>query len=408
MDPSCLTNTSVIVTSPRNVTVCAGASAEFRCVTSAALLQWSVDGVEAYRSAVQTRNISFVTTSYSKDGSYGYTSTLTVYGSIANGNSSIKCSALYDNVLYESDVAILVVQGSLMASVNAAAIGLNSTHVLLTWGPPGDAINPALLNYIVVIRNGSATRGQLVTAVNETSAIVSLSLLSKCDTSFIIQPMCSTTAGNTTSVQWYSDGNSTIKVTTELTADAAKITILGIAMCTIGYYRVAIANSRQNWNMNVKSFSDGISFDYLLSIGHNEKVFANVILYNDKLYKNGRVIAITTFDVTSARLLEPTPRIQCSFNLGSTAKGCLALFDDGNRSYYLFVRRNSTSADEATSDALQGVPSGNYTLLIYDVEVTGTPSSSPALSDNVSITGQAFTAADEADKKKRCNGFNQE
>lgn len=145
VDPSCLTNTSksrsivvmhagvlilpmlffpfpyrdrwlysgVIVTSPRNVTVCAGASAEFRCVTSAALLQWSVDGVEAYRSAVQTRNISFVTTSYSKDGSYGYTSTLTVYGSIANGNSSIKCSALYDNVLYESDVAILVVQGIL-------------------------------------------------------------------------------------------------------------------------------------------------------------------------------------------------------------------------------------------------------------------------------------------------------
>lgn len=112
-----------------------------------------------------------------------------------------------------------------------------------------------------------------------------------------------------------------------------------------------------------------------------------------------------TFDVTSARLLEPTPRIQCSFNLGSTAKGCLALFDDGNRSYYLFVRRNSTSADEATSDALQGVPSGNYTLLIYDVEVTGAPSSSPALSDNVSITGQAFTAADEADKKSGLYAF---
>ena len=84
--------------------------------------------------------------------------------------------------------------------------------------------------------------------------------------------------------------------------------------CTIGYYRVAIANSRQNWNMNVKSFSDGISFDYLLSIGHNEKVFANVILYNDKLYKNGRVIAIskhracllvhTAMNATPSRILQ--------------------------------------------------------------------------------------------------------
>ena len=98
------------------------------------------------------------------------------------------------------------------------------------------------------------------------------------------------------------------------------------------------------------------------------------------------------------RLLEPTPRIQCSFNLGSTAKGCLALFDGDKRSYYFFVGKNRTSG-EATSDALQGVPPGNYTLLIYDVEATGTPSSSPALSDNVTIMGQDVTSANEADKK---------
>lgn len=98
------------------------------------------------------------------------------------------------------------------------------------------------------------------------------------------------------------------------------------------------------------------------------------------------------------RLLEPTLRIQCSFNLGSTAKGCLALFVDGKSSYYFFVRRNST-ADKATSDVLEGVPSGNYTLLIYDMEAAGTPSSSPALSDNISIAGQSFTTTNEADKK---------
>ena len=104
--------------------------------------------------------------------------------------------------------------------------------------------------------------------------------------------------------------------------------------------------------------------------------------------------------MTRVRLLGPTPRIQCSFNLGSTAKGCLALFDDGKSSYCFFVRRNSTS-DEATSDALQGVAPGNYTLLIYDVEATGTPSSSPALSGNVTIVGQDFTTANETDKKEK-------
>eukprot|EP00731_Ephydatia_muelleri_P011676 Em0006g570a len=359
---------------------------------------WSVDGVEAYRSAVQERNISFITTSYSKDGSFGYRSTLSVYGSIANSNSSIKCSALYNSVVYESDLAVLLVQGSLEASVNAAAMVLNTTHFLLTWSPPGDAINPALLNYIVVVRNGSAKQTQFATSVNETRAIVLLSLLSKCDTNFIIQPMCSTTAGSKTTVQWYADDKTAIEVTTELTENAAKVTILGTAMCAIGYYRVAIVNSRQNWNFNVESFSDGISFASLLSIGHNEKIFVNVTLNNDKLYKHGRLIAITTFDVTRVRLLEPTPRIQCSFNLGSTAKGCLALFDGDKRSYYFFVGKNRTSG-EATSDALQGVPPGNYTLLIYDVEATGTPSSSPALSDNVTIMGQDVTSANEADKK---------
>ena len=210
--------------------MCAGVNAEFHCVTSGASLQWSVDGVEAYRSAVQERNISFITTSYSKDGSFGYRSTLSVYGSIANSNSSIKCSALYNSVVYESDLAVLLVQGinhicvstcavvyihvyviygfpihtlhiyigSLEASVNAAAMVLNTTHFLLTWSPPGDAINPALLNYIVVVRNGSAKQTQFATSVNETRAIVLLSLLSKCDTNFIIQPMCSTTAGSKT------------------------------------------------------------------------------------------------------------------------------------------------------------------------------------------------------------------
>ena len=77
----------------------------------------------------------------------------------------------------------------------AEAMVLNSTHVVLTWSPPGDAIDPVLLNYIVVVRNGSATLAQLATPVNETRAIVSSSLLSTCDTYLIIQPICSTTAG---------------------------------------------------------------------------------------------------------------------------------------------------------------------------------------------------------------------
>lgn len=66
--------------------------------------------------------------------------------------------------------------------------------------------------------------------------------------------------------------------------------------CAIGYYRVAIVNSRQKWNFNVESFSDGISFASLLSIGHNEKIFVNVTLNNDKLYKHGRLIAISKHD----------------------------------------------------------------------------------------------------------------
>ena len=75
------------------------------------------------------------------------------------------------------------------------AMVLNSTHIVLTWSPPGDAINPALLNYIILVKNGATTLAQLVTSVNETRAIVTSSLLSTCDTNLIIQPMCSTTAG---------------------------------------------------------------------------------------------------------------------------------------------------------------------------------------------------------------------
>ena len=115
----------------------------------------------------------------------------------------MRCVYIHVYVIYRFPIHTLHISiGSLEASVNAAAMVLNTTHFLLTWSPPGDAINPALLNYIVVVRNGSAAQTQFATSVNETRAIVLLTLLSKCDTNFIIQPMCSTTAGSkTTGIQ---------------------------------------------------------------------------------------------------------------------------------------------------------------------------------------------------------------
>lgn len=103
----------VIVASPISVTVCAGENAEFYCTTAnGAPLRWSVDGMDAGTNAVNARNISFVTrTYYQSPSSNGYTSTLTVYGSIANSNSSIQCFARYNNVIFETDVAVLLVQG---------------------------------------------------------------------------------------------------------------------------------------------------------------------------------------------------------------------------------------------------------------------------------------------------------
>ena len=56
----------------------------------------------------------------------------------------------------------------------------------------------------------------------------------------------------------------------------------------------------------------------------------------------------------------------------------------GIKTYYFSVRRNSTSL-EATSEALLGVPVGNYTLLAYDLEATGQPSRRPAASESVCI-----------------------
>ena len=71
-----------------------------------------MDGVDAYIQSIQSRNITFLTTSYYNNGSYyGYTSTLSVYGSRANSNSSIQCTALSNNQIFGSDVVILLVQG---------------------------------------------------------------------------------------------------------------------------------------------------------------------------------------------------------------------------------------------------------------------------------------------------------
>ena len=113
------------------------------------------------------------------------------------------------------------------------------------------------------------------------------------------------------------------------------------------------------------------------------------------------LVQLATFDVTTVRLLETSSKIQCSFNVGSTAKGCLILLIDGNTTYYHFVRRNGTSLN-AVSEVVQGLPYGNYTLLVYDLEATGTPSMSPAVSDSVSIVVQDVTAAvSAADKTGR-------
>ena len=107
---------AIIIASPRSVTVCAGLIAEFTCVTgNGALLEWTVDGMAAYKMSVQARNINYTTSSYILNGTSGYKSTLTVYGSLANSNVSVRCNALPpqpNSQVFSSDAAILLVQGT--------------------------------------------------------------------------------------------------------------------------------------------------------------------------------------------------------------------------------------------------------------------------------------------------------
>ena len=153
--------------------------------------------------------------------------------------------------------------GSSGKVLNAAATAFNSTHLLLAWSPPGDAVGPGILNYVVEVRNGSPAALALInTSTNETRTFVPFSALSVCDALFVIRPMCATTAGRETSgissvglyvwrhacmsiyittcnstyilfiyhsaVHWYTA--TSIEPLSELSNDASKIIIRGMAV----------------------------------------------------------------------------------------------------------------------------------------------------------------------------------